>query len=125
LNQTRIKLMNRYDTPNSEDKKIYRKTQSVLEITSQKTKTDLSDFDYRYHRLFNGQKSSRGLIDYFMTLDVEFKETYELAQQLLIALQHKNPPAYQSLIQTKKTFRFFTTETQFKNIKQAFTCNRK
>ncbi|EUJ33543.1 hypothetical protein [Brochothrix campestris] len=69
-----------------------------------KNKTDLSDFDYRYHRLFNGQKSSTGIIDYFMTLDVEFKETYELAQQLLIALQHKNSPAYQSLIQTKKPF---------------------
>ncbi|EUJ33213.1 ISL3 family transposase ISLasa4c [Brochothrix campestris FSL F6-1037] len=39
-----------------------------------------------------------------MTLDVEFKETYELAQQLLIAVQHKNSPAYQSLIQTKKPF---------------------
>ncbi|WP_408869113.1 transposase [Brochothrix campestris] len=103
LNQTRIKLMNRYDTSNSEDKKIYRKLKAYWKLLL-KNKTDLSDFDYRYHRLFNGQKSSRGIIDYFMTLDVEFKETYELAQQLLIALQHKNFPAYQSLIQTKKPF---------------------
>ena len=58
----------------------------------------MRDSDYRYHRLFKGPKSSMGIIDYFMTLDVEFKATYQLAQNLLVALQHKNISAYQTLI---------------------------
>ncbi|HCZ38255.1 hypothetical protein [Brochothrix thermosphacta] len=58
----------------------------------------MRDSDYRYQRLFKGPKSSMGIIDYFMTLDVEFKATYQLAQNLLVALQHKNISAYQTLI---------------------------
>ncbi|WP_084038884.1 transposase [Brochothrix campestris] len=36
LNQTRIKLMNRYDTPNSEDKKIYRKLKAYWKLLLKK-----------------------------------------------------------------------------------------
>ncbi|ANZ95589.1 hypothetical protein BFC19_09485 [Brochothrix thermosphacta] len=79
LNQTRIKLMNHYNTNRPEDKKIYHKLKAYWKLLL-KNKTDLSDADYRYHRLFKGPKSSMGIIDYFMTLDVEFKETYKLAQ---------------------------------------------
>ncbi|WP_198015807.1 transposase [Brochothrix campestris] len=36
LNQTRIKLMNRYDTSNSEDKKIYRKLKAYWKLLLKK-----------------------------------------------------------------------------------------
>ncbi|WP_081311919.1 ISL3 family transposase [Brochothrix thermosphacta] len=97
LNQTRIKLMNRYNTSRPEDKKVYRKLKSYWKLLL-KNKTELSDSDYRYQRLFKGPKSSMGIIDYIMTLDVEFKATYQVAQNLLVAVQHKNISAYQTLV---------------------------
>ncbi|MBR5527054.1 MAG: hypothetical protein ACTH8E_02470 [Brochothrix thermosphacta] len=46
LNQTRIKLMNRYNTSRPEDKKIYRKLKMYWKLLL-KNKAELYDSDYR------------------------------------------------------------------------------
>lgn len=59
------------------------------------------------------------IIDYFMILAVEFNATYQVAQKLLIAVQHKNTLTYQK-ITLNKTIKFFANKPKFKNTKNNY-----
>ena len=97
LNQTRVQLMKRFNTSNSEDLKNYRKFKRYWQLLL-KDSDDLNFKDYRYQRLFKKPLPNTEIVDYLLTLDETLKATYDLYQNLLYYSKKNDYKGFKDLI---------------------------
>ena len=81
--------MNQLRSSDPEDQKKYRKLKRYWKLPLKK-RQDLDFTTYTYQRLFKGMKTEAGIIDYLTSLGEEFKQTYEVHQNLIYAIQTKD-----------------------------------
>lgn len=82
LNQTRINLMNN-------DKKNYNKLKKYWKLILKDCR-ELDHVNYHYRRSFKKPMSEGAIMDYLLSLDTEFKSTYELYQNIKYAVSVKD-----------------------------------
>lgn len=87
MNQTRVKVMNRFKTSNSEDMKKHRRLKRYWKLIL-KSEMKLSSTKYKYYSLF-GQRLEKSIVEEMLNYDPELKANYELYQRLLKAIDMK------------------------------------
>ena len=82
LNKTRIKLMKKNkDNYN----KLKRYWKNIL-----KSRVELNCSKWKKYPCFKNQTTEQDIVDYLISLDIEFEETYQIYQDLLYAFQNNN-----------------------------------
>ena len=93
LNKTRIKLMKK----NKENyNKLKRYWRNIL-----KSRFDLNCSSWKKYPCFKNLTTEQDIVDYLVSLDVEFEETYQIYQDLLYALQNKDLNVLKATLNTK------------------------
>lgn len=93
LNKTRIKLMKK----NKENyNKLKRYWRNIL-----KSRFDLNCSSWKKYPCFKNLTTEQDIVDYLVSLDVEFEETYQIYQDLLYALQSKDLSVLEATLNTK------------------------
>ncbi|WP_230937591.1 transposase [Streptococcus gallolyticus] len=62
----------------------------------------LNGTEYRYHRLFKGTVTERGIIDYILSLDESLRLNYNAYQTIVFTVTHRKPDLFQSFIHEKQ-----------------------
>jgi len=93
LNKTRIKLMKK----NKENyNKLKRYWRNIL-----KSRFDLNCSSGKKYPCFKNLTTEQYVVDYLVSLDAEFEETYQIYQDLLYALQNKDLTVLEATLNTK------------------------
>ena len=72
-----------------------------MEIDSEKEEL-LNGTEYRYHRLFKGTVTERGIIDYILSLDEGLRLNYNAYQTIVFTVTHRKPDLFRSFIHEKQ-----------------------
>src|SRR5690625_3075404 len=101
MNKTRVKVMNRLKTSNSEDMKKYRRLKRYWKLIL-KNEMKLSSTKYKYYALF-GQRLEKSIIEEMLNYDSELKANYELYQRLLKAIDMKSFKGLESVLKERSS----------------------
>ncbi|WP_157967857.1 transposase [Paraliobacillus sp. X-1268] len=96
MNKIRIKIMNQFNTSNGEDMKKYRRLKRYWKLLLKK-ESDLSLTEYKYYSLF-GQRIESAIVQEILAYDEELKVNYDLYQNLLRAMNHKDYNALSDIL---------------------------
>ena len=93
LNKTRIKLMKKNkDNYN----KLKRYWKNIL-----KSRFELNCSKWKKYPCFKNQTTEQDIVDYLISLDIEFEETYQIYQDLLYAFQNNNFTVLETTLNNK------------------------
>ena len=93
LNKTRIKLMKK-DKDNYNKLKRYWK--NIL-----KSRFELNSSSWKKYPCFKNLTTEQDIVDYLVSLDSEFEQTYQIYQDLLYAFQNNNLTVLEATLNTK------------------------
>ncbi|WP_208559921.1 ISL3 family transposase, partial [Marinilactibacillus kalidii] len=96
MNKTRVKVMNRLRSGNSEDQKRYRRLKRFWKLLL-KNASSLSYSAYKYYPLF-GQRTEAGILSEMLDYDPELKETYNVYQAILGAVKTNDYKALKAIL---------------------------
>ncbi|AQS52726.1 hypothetical protein BW727_101070 [Jeotgalibaca dankookensis] len=102
LNMARVSFMN--TLKKSKDLKAnrdYRKLKKYWKLILKKEET-LNSTEYRYHRLFKGLVTERGIIDYLLSLDEGLRLNYNAYQTIIFTVNHRKPKLFSSFVHEKQ-----------------------
>ena len=88
MNKTRVQIMNKFKTSNSEDMKKYRRLKRFWKLLL-KDAQKLSYTEYKYYPMF-GQRLEVNVVEELLNYDSDLKRNYELYQTLLKSVKNKN-----------------------------------
>src|SRR5699024_3529222 len=113
----RIRIMNRFNTSNGEDKKKYRRLKRYWRLIL-KSKHDLSHTDYKYYPLF-GQRLEASVIDELLNYDEDLKRHYDLYQSLMECVKEKDFTTLNNILHTVDSSIYFRyMNTSIKTLKK-------
>ena len=101
MNQTRVKVMNRFKTSNNENMKKYRRLKRYWKLML-KNEMKLSTTEYRYYSLF-GQRLEKAIVEEMLDYDPELRANYELYQRLLQAISKKQFKALELVLKERSS----------------------
>lgn len=102
LNMARIGFMNTLKKANDlKAKRDYRKLKKYWKLILKKEEL-LNGTEYRYHRLFKGTVTERGIIDYILSLDESLRLNYNAYQTIVFTVTHRKPDLFRSFIHEKQ-----------------------
>ena len=93
LNKTRIKLMKKDDTNYNKLKNYWK---SIL-----KSRFELDCSSWKRYKCFKDLTTEQDIVDYLVSLDKSFEETYEVYQNLLYAFQNNDFEVLESTLNAK------------------------
>lgn len=110
LNKTRIKIMN-------QDKKNYNKLKKYWKLLL-KDKWTVDCTKYSYHRSFKKQMRQIDIVNYLIDLDPMLRDTYELYQNIMYCIKHRNFNLLTSILSDTKGNISSYMKTSVKTIKK-------
>lgn len=100
MNKTRVQVMNRFKTSNSEDMKKYRRLKRYWKLIL-KDQMALSFTEYNYYRLF-GQRTEAGIVEDMLAYDETLKANYKMYQKLLYCIKKEDYIGFEEALNIKQ-----------------------
>lgn len=113
FNKTRVKVMNK-------DKINYRKMKRYWRLLL-KSRLDLNGSKWKKYLCFKNLMTEIDIVDYILNLNDELKETYEVYQNILYSLQHKDYKLFSDII-NKEYHNISSYMTTSINTLKEFSC---
>lgn len=117
LNQTRIRIMKKFNHSTTYDQKDYTKLKRYWRLILQDSNT-LDFKNYPYQSLFKSYLATTDVVDYLLTLDEELKATYLYYQDLLYAFKTADYASFENLLNTLPQQTSNEMKTSIKTLKK-------
>lgn len=101
MNQTRIQVMNQFNTSNGEDQKKYRRLKRYWRKLLKRSASLLHTV-YRYYPMF-GVRLESTIVDELLTYNVRLKATYDVYQEVLWAISQNDFDLLTQILSKKQT----------------------
>ncbi|EKU45018.1 ISL3 family transposase [Staphylococcus massiliensis] len=94
INRTRVKVMNQ---ARRNRRPLYNKYKRYWKLLL-KPKLNLNAINYKYHRLFKTLITEKDIVSYLLSNDNTLNNTYEIGQELILALKHNDIDLFRSVL---------------------------